>query len=640
MRRVAATGCPHSEPTKEGEFSSQTRTITILHGIDPLAPEVDAARTVVDVATKSTNANCLVYLGNVVTSLHQTDIVPNHDTSELVTLLGRSELELLRFMPRPGGEIEMVLEEEPEAAALALLRPPQLLGRDQQPRQLPPKWANVYVPNLREAMTPLVELYRRVKAFENGLKQLRTTNPIVYHYKPATTSGSYKRPAGSVWASWTPATVAFCHTYHDVYCMFSVAMCLKFFYMWEQTTIYTAQSTIFLDAFAIQHKDDDAVQRLVDMCQADLAASTKRLATEHVDDDMRGACVKLMNAVSSFMNGVFCKYLTHSSGLVATVASMTNTEEEGKAAPSALYLMYEDNEHALCCVPVGSEGWDGRNKALSVTWERTNLSAHAHVENSRAHLHELLAHMCSKEPLSSALEARLSGYISVAHAGVLQGGAMKMGQVAYGTFDAHGTVHTHTLSKAEVYLQAACTVSVGMGDVGVASWCPGTASTLVEQLAPTAQAADTANLAILQDAVTQDAERHFPARRHGHKGRLGGTVRTADNKVHRITTWSKGTTMLLPETWVQTCFLDLAKRREPQLHRRPRLGVLSRLDPKGAPFAEQEVRSQWRFEHNGDQLTGLAVEWADVEPTLTGATEDALLLLVEDRANAMIHRLF
>lgn len=646
MWRAASTGCPHTEDPKEGEFNSQTRTLIILNGIDPLAPEVADAKKRIDANTQSTNAQCLVYLGNVVTSLHQTDILPKGGKSELITVLGRSELELLRFMPRPGGEIELVREGDPEAAARALLRPPQLLDSAHQPKQLPPKWANVYAPNLREAMMPLVELYRRVEAYEQGLEQLET-HEIVYEYsstsahQAASTSGRSSRPPANLWTAWTPATAKHCHTYHDVFCMFTVAMCLKFFYMWDQTTIYTHKASAFLDDFESQNDKDPAVYRLVDMCRQDLVKSTKQLALTHVDDDMRTACVKLMSTVSHFMNHVFCNYLSHSSGLVAKVAAMTETGEEGERASSALCIMYEDNEYALSSLPTGSDGWNASNSSLMVTWERMAGSENTRVEQSRRHLHELLAEMCSETQLSSAMAARLSGYVSVAHASANPGGAITTGQAVYGTFDNHGMLRTHTFSKQKLYIQAACAVGVGTGDVGVATWCPSTATSLETTLAPKAISGGTGSLAAMQRIVVQEALETFPARRQGHRGRLRGTIKSAiDGDTYRISTWDNGATMLLPEQWVQTCFLDLARRVKPSLDRRPLLGVLSRLDRSSATLATMAVENDWAFEHNGDQLIGLAVEWAYVEPTLHGPRDDALLLLVEDRASGEIQKLF
>eukprot|EP00966_Prymnesium_polylepis_P304371 7032174-Prymnesium_polylepis.1 len=224
---------------------------------------------------------------------------------------------------------------------------------------------------------------------------------------------SYNVASDTLRQQWEGRPAKECRDMHDVFCLFTVAMCLKFFYMWRKTTTYLKPVDAFLEQYRNTYASPShpwAQRRLMDLCdQPDIVIAMETLVGTKVDDDMRSACVDLMWTVSEFMNGVYCKYLERCDGLVTKVACMTGMGMDGKLADSALWAMYEDNEDVLWRLPVACAGYQrlsNGSETLLVDWDNTVSQDDRRVEEGKQHLHGLVTEMCSNKRMSKEMDWR------------------------------------------------------------------------------------------------------------------------------------------------------------------------------------------------------------------------------------------
>jgi hypothetical protein len=681
LRQEASTACgEHDEGV--GENDAKTYTIKVYHGSEPILSDVGKAARLIDEGTSKNNERHTLMLGNVVTSLRQLQTLGaalgESKNERVTTLLGRAELELLRFIPRPGGEIEVIHEEALDEAAKALKRPPRLFDRSQNPTQLPLKWSNVYCASLKTAMTTVLAAHSKVKKHVKEMELGRSpyTRESANLGASASTEGmSYYVASESLRQQWEGQPANECKNMHDVFCLFTVAMCLKFFYMWRKTTVYLQPIDGFLEQYRNTYATPEhpwASRRLMDLCdKPDIVVAMEKLVGVKVDDDMRSACVDLMSVISEFMNGVYCKYLERCDGLVTKIACMTGMGMDGKLADSALWAMYEDNEDVLFKLPVACGGYQklaNGSEAMIVDWDDTKSKDDRRVEEGKQHLHGLVTEMCSNKRMSDEMEARLSGYIALAHAIPKKGGAMLTGQAVFGTFAERGEVSSVSVFDTKSvqfpqFFQASAVVSVGFQDVAVVTWCPSTAWKITnmplppdtdvpedhEALRSPTDLAAFGSLAKMQDMIEKRLDElgtkkfgmphaHEFQRLYGMAGRLRGRVyNDLQKKVYRITTWDDGVMLLIPEPWIQQCFWDLASRKVPELHRRPFIGIVSSLGKARGGLKEAGMTNDWWLQHTHDQLTGLAVQWQEREVLdEAGDTQAHVWVLREDTQLAEI----
>jgi hypothetical protein len=684
LRQEASTACGgHDEEI--GKNDAKTYTIKVYHGSEPLLSDVGKAARLIDESTSKNNERHTLMLGNVVTSLRELQTLGaalgDGKNERVTTLLGRAELELLRFIPRPGGEIEVIREDALDDAVKALKRPPRLLDRNQkQIAQLPYRWSNVYCAGLKTATTQVIASHTAVKKYTKEMETLAVSFPkgrIEFGDAAATSGGlSYDYGSGALRKQWESRPENECRDMHDVFCLFTVTMCLKFFYMWRKTTTYLKPVDDFLEQYRntfATPKDPWAQRRLMDLCdEKDIVIAVGKLVRVKVDDDMRSACVDLMSTVSQFMNGVFCKYLERCDGLVTKIACMTGMGMDGKLADSALWAMYEDNEDVLWRLPVACAGHrilPNGAETLVVDWDNTVSQDDRRIEEGKQHLHGLVTEMCSNKRLSKEMEARLSGYIALAYAVPRKGGAMLTGQAVFGVNAERGEVSAVSAFDAKStdfpqFFQAATTVSVGFGDVAVVTWCPSTAWRIANMPVPqgTKEVPDAYNelrdplnttpfgsLSKMQEMIENrledlgtkkfgTAQAHDFQRLYGLPGRLRGRVYNDENQqVYRITTWDDGVMLMIPEPWIQQCLWDFARCKIPGLHRRPFMGVVSSLGKARDDLKRAGMTNNWWLQHTNDPLAGLAVQWE--ERSVVGAESDShanVWVLREDRRLAEI----
>lgn len=652
LRAEAFTGCgDHGGDIAAGD--AKTRTAIVVQGHVPQSHAMKRAMKFVKDTTNESNSKVAVFLGNVIHSLSQDHFAEMEGVDETVCVLGRSELELLRFLPRVDGEIDSVDIEHLDRAAQTLVRPPMLFNSQGVRQPMDAKWTHVYTPNMRQAMELVVASYDQLKAYLQNpapvqAKESANTSGLAYDFANLLFSRDPQPPRPPVFA---PAP-AVGNDNHAILCTFSVAMSIKFFYMWRTTLVYAHDPDEFLQTHAAENKSSPEAVMLVEWCmERDILKACTELVATPATDNMRHACTALMKRVSNFMNDALCDYMLKSSGVVGKLASHSNSGEPGKEDTDALWLLYEDNFPAVnklpvgCTTPLGATG-----RVLHVEWQEMELEAADWVRTGQRHLRELLEAMCSRTELDTEMLARLSGYVALAHSETVPGVATHLGQAIYGTHDQYGSLHTHTVAYPETQklVQSAAALSVGPEDVGVVSWCRDTAYRVanlvlkaktpddgfhyrsVTNIAPfgdvkQAQQTVHAQLESLQ-SVLKELEHPFEFMKpHQLTGRMKGCVyhknRTAKTegetdadapKIYRVTEWANAAIVLLPEPWVQLCFADLAARIQPSFAQRPFLAGLHAFNDRDPNWEDDRAGGDFWVEHSYDQLCGLPITWAQI----------------------------
>lgn len=671
LRADAFTGCgDHGGAIEVGD--PKTRTAIVVQGHVPESHAMKRAMKFVKDTTKKSNSKVAVFLGNVIHSLSQDHFAKMEGVDETVCILGRSELELLRFLPRVDGEIDIVELEHLDRAAQTLVRPPMLFNSQGVRQSMDAKWTHVYTPNMRQAMELVVASYDELKAY--------LQNPPSEPAKvPSSTSGFVSDFANMLFVREPPSAPAPVHVpapmvgddKHAILCTFSVAMAIKFFYMWRTTLVYAHDPDQFLQTHAAENNSSPEATLLVKWCtERDILKACTELVATPATDNMRHACTALMKKVGDFMNNALCDYMLKSSGVVGKLASQSNSGELGEEADDALWLLYEDNFPAVnklpvgCMMPTGATG-----KVLHVEWREMELESTDWVRTGQQHLRELLVAMCSRTELSTAMLARLSGYVALAHSETTPGVVTHLGQAICGTHNLYGKLQTHTVAYVErsALVQSAAAVSIGTENVGIVSWCRDTAYRVanlvlqaetpkegfhyrsVTNIEPfgglkEAQQIVHKQLKSLQDVVKElqsPLEFMMP---HQLTGRLKGCVyhknRTAKKpgetdadapKIYRVTEWENEAIVLLPEPWVQMCFADLAARGQPPLTQRPFLAAVHAFNDRDQNWEDERSGGDFWVEHSYDQLCGLPITWAQIVATETdesAASKDVYLWIL------------
>ena len=615
------------ECSLHAEENTRTVTAKVYHGCVPA--DVAAGAALIDEKTNAVNAKQRLFLGNIIRSMKQQEhvVTKGEDTTD-ITLLGRSELDLLRFIPRQGGEISDVpfppqqnvyidksFLDRLENVNLVLQRPPPL-------RFMQDNLYDSYCSCLQNAMKPVIAMYRDVMLLnENTAGRVATT-----------------------FIDTTPAQTT-CSTLQDVRRVFTIAMCLKFFYMWRFTTQYLKPVEDFLDCYEFS-------ERVKNRCgKTNIDEALSNLTKDDINDSSFPEWNRLFDSIKNFI-AVYKGYIENSKGLVTKV---TSTIEDKHANPaSALWAMYEDNEEVIYNVPVGcnrvSEG------EFKVEWRSMQ-----DLSDGQQHFRGMLTAMESDGNMTPEMENRLSGYIALAHSKSEPGAIHKLGQAIFGTMKEHGEVLSTTVFKESdnTFYQAATTTSVGTRDIGVVTWCASTAFDVsnIHRSIPKKEEEreqDTkewkglydkektafGSVVDMQKAVKElldemcnkiyDDKRVFQfARLYGLPGVLRGCVYGAtSNKVYRVTTYDDTVKLLLPEPWIQKCFEDVAASKTRSIQKAPFMGVMSAIrEEELRAIKEKGICHGWWLQHTNDPLTGLSTKW---EQKQNSSQRGFMWLLLED----------